>query len=360
MRNMKIILSGGFTLGPVTPLLAIYDVIKSKYPEAEFLWVGTRKGPERKLIEEKGIRFVTCSSGKIRRYISVWNFIDLFRIVIGFFQSFKLIWKENPDVCISAGGFVSVPLHWAAWLFGVKTWVHQQDVSAGMSNRLMAPVAAVITTALEKNVKEFSKKKTKWLGNPVREEILQGSKEKAQKLFKLDKNLPVIFATGGGTGSMRVNQLIIETIQHLGGHAQVIHLSGKERPQKMVENAVKHFDFYQVHQFFTHEMKEAYAAADIVISRGGFGSLTEIAALGKIAIIIPKPGHQEDNVKFLAKAGAVILLNEDMSDGNLLAKTIKDLLRDTVKQKQLRLQLSKMLPLAGKENILNVFEGLIH
>lgn len=356
---MKIILSGGFTLGPVTPLLAIHDVIKEKYPEAEFLWVGTKKGPEKRLVEEKGIKFVTCSSGKIRRYISIWNLIDIFRIVIGFFQSLKLMMKENPDVCVSAGGYISVPLHWAAWLFGVKTWIHQQDVVPGMSNKFMSPVASVITTALEKNVKQFSKKKTKWLGNPVREEILQGDKKEAFKFFNLDKKLPVIFATGGGTGSMRVNQLIIEAVQHLDTHAQIIHLSGKERPQELVERAVKHFDYYQVHQFFTSEMKLAYAAADIVISRGGFGSLTEIAALGKIAIIIPKPGHQEENVKFLESAGAVILLNENMSDGNLLARTIKELLADKTKQKQLAVQLQKMLPLAQKDDILAVFKKLV-
>lgn len=355
---MKIIFSGGYTLGPVTPLLAVFDIIKAKYPEAEFLWVGTKKGPEKVLIEERGIKFVTMTSGKIRRYISIWNIIDMFRILIGFFQSLKLMWQEDPTVCISAGGYVSVPLHWAAWLFGVPTWIHQQDVEVGLSNRLMAPCAKVITTALEKNVIKFSKKKTLWLGNPVREEILKGNKKKAIKLFNLDEKLPVIFATGGGTGSMRVNQLIIEAVQHLRGYAQVIHLSGKERPQELVERAVKHFDYYQVYQFFTHEMADAYAVADIVISRGGFGTLTEIAALNKIAIIIPKPGHQEENVKFLEKAGAVVSLSENLSDGNLLAKTIRDLLTDKVKQKQLQMQLSKMLPLAKKEEVLAVFEKL--
>jgi UDP-N-acetylglucosamine--N-acetylmuramyl-(pentapeptide) pyrophosphoryl-undecaprenol N-acetylglucosamine transferase len=356
---MKIILSGGFTLGPVTPLLAIYDVLKEKYPKAEFLWVGTKKGPEKILVEEKGIEFISMTSGKIRRYISIWNLVDIFRIVIGFFQSLKLMWKEDVSVCISAGGYVSVPLHWAAWLFGVPTWVHQQDVQIGMSNRLMAPIATTITTALEKNTKSFSKKKTIWLGNPVRQEILEGKKTKAIKLFNLDKNLPVVFATGGGTGSMRVNQLIIEAVQHLRGFAQVIHLSGKTRPQELVERAVQHFDYYQVHQFFTNEMKEAYAAADIVISRGGFGTLTEIAALGKAAIIIPKPGHQEDNVKFLEKAGAIILVNENLSDGNLLAKTIRNLLADNTKRKQLQVQLNKILPLAQKEEILDVFKKIV-
>lgn len=355
---MKIILSGGFTLGPVTPLLAVHDVIKKQYPEAEFLWVGTKKGPEKKLIEEKGIRFISLTSGKIRRYISIWNFVDIFRIVIGFFQSVKLIWKENPSLCISAGGYVSVPLHWAAWLSGVSTWIHQQDVQVGMSNKLMSGCANVITTALEKNVKKFSKKKTFWLGNPVREEILKGDVKKGFKNFNLNPKQPVIFATGGGTGSMRVNQLIIESVQHLDGYAQVIHLSGRERPQELVERAVKHFDYYQVYKFFTYEMASAYAVSDIVVSRGGFGTLTEIAALGKVAIIIPKPGHQELNVKFLASAGAVILLDENMTDGNYIAKVIRELLKDEAKMRQLANKLKEMMPVASEEEILNIFNKL--
>lgn len=356
---MKIIFSGGGTLGPVTPLLAIHEIIKGKYPQAEFLWVGTKRGPERKLIEEQGIKFTTLSSGKFRRYISFWNIIDIFRIIIGFFQSIKLLWRGNPDVCISAGGFISTPLHWAAWLLGVKTWIHQQDVDVGLSNKLMAPFASQITTALKENVQHFTKRKTLWLGNPIRKEILQGSKETAVKRFKLDPHLPTVFATGGGTGSLPVNQMIVEAVQHLNGFCQVIHLSGKERPQELVERAKKHFAYYQVHQFFTEEMKDAYAVADIVISRGGFGTITEIAALGKVAILIPKSGHQEDNVKFLHSAGAVILVDEVTSSGNYLAGVIKDLLKDELKRKQLGKKLQKMLPIAEEEDILGILKKLV-
>lgn len=356
---MKIILSGGYTLGPVTPLLAIYDIVKEKYPDAEFLWIGTKNGPEKKLVEDAGIRFTTLPSGKFRRYISFWNVIDIGRIIVGFFQALKIIWRENPDFCISAGGFISVPVHWAAWIFGVPSWIHQQDVQMGLANKLMAPFARVITTALEKNVKDLSKKKTVWLGNPVRAEILRGTKAGAIERFNLNPALPVIFATGGGAGSMRVNQLIIQSIQHLKGHCQVIHLSGKERPQELVARAVELFaGYYQAHQFFTAEMKDAYAAADIIISRGGFGTIAEIAALGKPAILIPKPGHQEENVRFLAEAGAVILVDERTVDGNYLARTIRELLADQIKQRQMSHLIRKLLPVAEKGRVLEIVEKL--
>ncbi|MFA7314787.1 MAG: UDP-N-acetylglucosamine--N-acetylmuramyl-(pentapeptide) pyrophosphoryl-undecaprenol N-acetylglucosamine transferase [Candidatus Magasanikbacteria bacterium] len=355
---MKVLFSGGYTLGPVTPLLAIRETIQEKYPEAEFLWVGTKTGPEKELIEETDTKFVSITSGKFRRYFSVFNIVDIIKVIVGFFQSIRILWHENPDMCISAGGFVSVPLHFAAWILGIPTWIHQQDIKIGLSNILMAPLASIVTTSVEKNVKHFSQKKTFWLGNPVRQDILHGDRKKAQEIFHLKPNLPVVFATGGGTGSAKVNQMVVEATQHLSGFVQIIHLSGKERPQELVERAKKHFLDYQVYQFFTKEMKEAYAIADIVVSRGGFGTLSEIAALGKVAIIIPKPGHQEDNVEFLEKNKAAIFVNEITSSGLQLAKIIRDLLVDKEDQKELATKLQALLPVAKKQTIIDIVEKL--
>lgn len=356
---MKILFSGGGTLGPVTPLLAIRESISKQYPDAEFVWIGTSKGPERQLVEEADVRFVTLVSGKLRRYISFWNLIDIFKIIIAFFQSFYILWRENPDVCVSAGGYVSVPLHWAAWWFGIPMWIHQQDIRVGLANRLMVGSARVITTATKAQMKHFPKRKTQWLGNPVREEIVSGSKKEAQQLFDLKKDLPVIFIMGGGTGSMRVNQMVAEAVGHLSTESQVLHLSGRERPQDQVVRAMDLYDTYHVYQFFTHEMKHAYAAADIIVSRGGFGSLTEIAALGKPAIIIPKPGHQVQNVKQLEKSGAVIYVDERTSNGLHLSGIIKDLLRDTEKQTSLAQNLSQTLPRARDEHVGEIIENLV-
>lgn len=356
---MKVLFSGGGTLGPVTPLLAVKDTIAAAYPDATFAWVGTKQGPERDIVAIHGIPFTTITSGKLRRYLSIMNLVDIAKITIGFFQACRMMLKHDPDICITAGGFVSVPIHLAAWLFGVKTWVHQQDVLPGLANTIMAKTATRVTTALEASVQHFPKRKTTWIGNPVRKEIFSGSFESAVERFQLNPTSPVVFATGGGTGSMRVNQLITEAVQHLNGHAQVIHLSGKERPQELVERAVKHFDYYQVHQFFTEEMPDAYAAADIVVSRGGFGTITELAALGKVAILIPKPGHQVENVKFLTDSGAAILVNEEIADGNFLAKIIRQLLENEQKMERMSATLKQMLPIASEEKILGVVDGLL-
>jgi UDP-N-acetylglucosamine--N-acetylmuramyl-(pentapeptide) pyrophosphoryl-undecaprenol N-acetylglucosamine transferase len=356
---MKIIFSGGGTLGPVTPLLAMHEMIASAHKEATFHWVGTKRGPERELVEKQGILFKTLSSGKLRRYLSIWNIIDLFRIVIGFFQSVHFLWKENPDVCISAGGFISVPLHFAAWLLGVPTWVHQQDVRVGLASKLMTPFAAVVTTALKEQVALFSKNKAVWIGNAIRSEIFQGTKKQGVTRFGLDDTLPVVFVTGGGTGSMRVNQLIVQAVQHLKGVCQIIHLTGKERPQELIAPAERQFSYYHPYVFFTEEMKDAYAAADLVISRGGFGTITEIAALGKPAILIPKPGHQEENVNMLVKAKAVRLIDEKTCDGNHLARDIKDFFVDTHAASLMGKRLHRLLPPAKKQDVIHILEKLL-
>lgn len=361
MKKIKILYSGGGTLGPVTPLLAIHEMLKVEYGENYIpLWVGTRKGIEQTLVQQTGIQYRTIAAGKLRRYISAWNFIDLTKMLIGFFQSFGLLLKENPSLCISAGGYVSVPLHWAAWLLGIPTWIHQQDVQIGLANKLMTPIARQITTVLEAQTKLFSSKKTVWLGNPIRTDILSGTKKQAQKVFNVPPNVPVVFATGGGTGSLRINQLIIEAIPHLRGNAQVLHLSGRERPQEMVIRAEQLFkDYYQVHQFFSSEMKQAYAVADVVISRGGFGTLSELAALKKPVIVIPKPGHQTENVAYFEKNHAVIQLDQEMMDGNLLAKTVKQLLENPAEQKRLGEKLFSMLPPAKAEKVVEIVKQLI-
>lgn len=356
---MKIIFSGGGTLGPVTPLLAIYEIVKEKYPDASFVWIGTKDGPEKDLIMKVNIPFFVLSSGKFRRYASIWNITDIFKTISAFFKALKKIKRERPDLCISAGGFVSVPVHIAAWFCRVPTWIHQQDADIGLSNKIMAPFAKVITVALNKNLINFSSKKTNWIGNPVRRDILRGDKNEAIKIFNLKSNLPILLVTGGGTGSETLNQFAAEAAQHLVGVCEIIHLSGKERENEKAEKMAGQFENYHSFRFLTDEMKHAYAAADLVVSRGGFGTLTELAALGKAAIIVPLPGHQEDNVKVLAEQGAVILFDQRIGSGVKLAGLVKELLTDTTRKEKMKNKLQELLPRAKDESILNIIKFVV-
>lgn len=353
---MKVLFSGGGTLGSVTPLLAIYEAVKEAYPECEFVWVGTNSGPERELVEKEGIRFISITSGKLRRYFSLLNFVDIAKIKIAMIQSFFLLNKERPDMCISAGAYVSLPIHFVARLKRIPTWVHQLDIKPGLCNKIMSKWARLVTTSVEESGKSFPKYKVRELGALVRKDILDGSKERARENFKLKSDLSVVFVLGGGTGARRVNELIVEALPNLEGACQVVHLSGRDRDQSKLEEAKNKFGNYQFHKFLTKEIKDLYAVADVVVARGGFGTLSELAALNKPTILIPKAGHQEDNVKFFVDKNALLALDEETTTGELLAEKIKE----TLKQNNLGERLSTALPMARGEDIMKSFELVLH
>src|SRR3989338_3525757 len=351
---MKVLFSGGGTLGPVTPLLALYEEIKDT-PGISCIWVGTENGPEEFLLRRAGIPFLTLPSSKLRRYFSLQTFVDIFVFVQAFFYAIFLLRREKPDVCISAGGYVSVPLHFAARMLGIATWIHQQDVDIGLSNRLMAPAATLITVALPQSLPFFPKEKTRMLGNPVRPSIFSFDKRMALEKFGLDETLPVIFATGGGTGSEKINILIAQVALELDESFQIIHLTGKERKTLEPDRPLKH---YHTFEFLDEDMALAYAASDIVICRGGFGTLSELAALKKAALVIPKSGHQEDNVKFCVDQGGLLSLNENLVSALELADKIRTVLEHPELRTELGQKLSFCIPTATRDAIFDCFRSL--
>ncbi len=355
---MKIILSGGGTLGPVVPLLAIAEIYKKYNPAVEFIWVGTKNGPEKELVTQQKILFYSIIAGKWRRYFSLWNIVDFFKIILAFFSSLILLWQEKPDLLISGGGFVSVPLHWAGWLLGIPTWIHQQDVEFGLANRLMAKAADKITTALRESVALYPGK-SEWLGNPVRD-LTVDDLTAARARFGIPTGAPVIFAVGGGTGSMAVNRLIMESVPAWPRTWHISHLTGRERPAELNESAAGVFPNYHVYKFFTTEMKDAYAIADVVVARAGFATITELAALKKAAVLIPMTGtHQEANVQKLLKENAVLVLNQNYSNGLKLAQMVKELIENSSTRAKLGRRLNEILPPAEPKQVVDILEEML-
>ena len=344
-------------MGPVAPLLSIVEVCREKDLKTEFLWVGTKNGPEKAMVEAYVVPFKAIISGKLRRYFSLYNILDIFKIKIAFWQSLFLLMKEKPDLLISAGGFVSVPLHWAGALLGIPTWIHQQDVEVGLANKMMAKVAKKITTALEISVKNFSKNKTEWIGNPVRNLSVKGM-DFAWKMFHLKKDAPVILALGGGTGSDEINKIIAEAVPTWPPEWQVIHLIGKGRSHDLPEEVESSHSNYHIYSFLAEEMKDAYAVADVVIARAGFATITEAASLKKPLILYPiVNSHQEKNAKFLAENKAAVVLNGSESNSKL-TQTLIGLLNNTKKREELGNNLYQVLPPAKKETIWRIVEEL--
>ena len=225
--------------------------------------------------------------------------------------------------------------------------------------KLMAPCADRITTALESTVRSFSAKKTRWIGNPVRD-VLYDRPEAAKKFFGIPVDAPVIFAMGGGTGSETINRLIIEALPSWKAQWHVIHVTGKERPGDLAERAAKAFPNYHVYKFFTDEMAYAYAAADIVVARGGFGTLSELAMLKKCALIVPMAGtHQEENAAFFEQRGAIKTLHSDHESGHRLARMVADLLAHQQERMRMGENLHAVLPTAANKDLETIITELV-
>jgi len=306
MEEPRIIFTGGGTLGPVTPLIAVIRAVRAAAPGAAVEWIGTKGGPEERMVRDAGIPFHAVSSGKLRRYFSWSNFVDPLRIARGFFESRSLLKRSRIDAVVSAGGFVAVPVAWAARSLGIPVHVHQQDVRPGLANKLSLPAASSMSVTLERSMADFGDKRPVWTGNPVRAEVFQGSADEAKRIFGLEDGVPTVLVLGGGTGAAGLNKLVRDALPALAAQMQVIHAAG---PGKADASVVA--PRYHQYELLTAELPHAYAVADVVVTRAGMGALTEIASLGKSAIIVPMPGsHQEDNAKAFADGAGAVLLDE--------------------------------------------------
>ncbi len=331
MKNKLIVLSGGGSGGPVTPLLALApDLRAAGY---ELAWVGTMDGVERKMVQEHDITYQAISAGKFRRYFSLQNFFDAFRVLAGFFESLNYLSKKRPALVMTAGGFVSVPLVWAAWALHIKVIVHQQDIRPGLANRLMAPFADVVTVTFEKSLKDFGKKAV-WTGNPVRaafRNVVSRKKEGAR---------PRLLVLGGGTGAAALNNLVVDSLPQLLEFADVVHVTGG-KTEKNIETKAG----YTPYDFLSEErMAQEMADADLVVTRAGLGALTELAYLGKPTIIIPMPGsHQEVNAIYFAEKEAAVVINQEHMQVVDCIAGIKTFLYDGEKRQQVSTKMHSLM-----------------
>ena len=348
--NKKIILTGGGTAGSVTPLLAVAEAM----PDYDFLWVGTKDGPEKGMVVEVDIKFQTVSSGKLRRYWSIKNLIDPFKIIWAFFQSIFIILKYRPALVISAGAFVSVPFVWAAWFLSVPVLIHQQDARPGLANRLMAPFAKIVTVTFEKSLADYGKKAV-WVGNPVRQSLRIKNNE-SQIMKDIDKYLPVILVVGGGTGAVGVNNMVADSLEELTKFCQIIHIAGVGK-----KNLGKTKNYFSFEFLPPSEMAEALQVADIVVTRAGMGLATEVSLLGKPTIFIPMPNsHQEDNARIFADKKAAIVLDQKKLTSKEFIDNIKRLIKDKNWQDELSKNIHKVIKTGGAEKTAEIIKNVIN
>lgn len=305
----KIILTGGGTAGHVTPNIAL--VPKLKTADFEIKYIGSKKGMEKDLVLDAGLDYEGISSGKLRRYFSFKNFTDPFRVMRGYFQAKKIIKKYKPDVVFSKGGFVTVPVVYAANKYGIPVILHESDITPGLANRLAIKKADIVCHSFPETAKHLGSK-ARFTGSPIRAELFDGNPGVAKKMCGFADDKPVIMVTGGSLGAENVNKLVRSALPELLKTYNVAHLCGSG---KLDESLVK-TEGYSQFEFISEEMKDFFALADLVISRAGANSIFEIAALAKPNILIPlstnaSRGDQLLNAKSFEKQGFSFVLNED-------------------------------------------------
>ena len=329
---MKILFTGGGSGGHIYPIIAITREIKKIVFERKlakdlsFHYIGPKDDFGLNSFSEEGIEVEKIMAGKIRRYIglksSLENFIDIiFKIPIGTIQAFWKVFFMAPDVILSKGGYGSIPAVISGWILRVPVLLHESDSAAGLANRILSKFSLEIFTSFPLlDTKFLPKEKMISVGNPVREEILNGTEEEGKKLFKLKGGKPVILILGGSQGAQRINDKILQILPDLLRNFEVIHQAGsknisqvKNESKVMIAKGLE--EYYHLFSFLDEErLRGAYAAADLIISRAGSGSIFEIAALGKPSILIPLPesaqNHQLNNAYSFAKKGASIVIEE--------------------------------------------------
>lgn len=339
---MKILFAGGGTLGPVTPLLAVAEALRKLDPSVEFIWVGTPNGPERSAVDAAGIRFLELPVARLTRYPSVeWISLpaNALRAAVG---AWNILKRERPNLVASAGGFTGVPLVVAARAFGIPSWLHQSDVRPILSSVLSAPFASWITVAWESTGKAFPSRKTRVVGNPARRSLLAASREDAVRGFGLDPSRPTVLVTGGGGGALWLNHMMETVGADLAAEANVIHLTGRGKLTPALQEFGRN---YAVEEQLSGRMADALAASDVVVSRAGMGTISELAACRKPAVIVALPGSpQEDNARVLEEARAALVLRQNATTPQEFLEAIRGLLRDGERRRRLGSAIGSLLP----------------
>jgi UDP-N-acetylglucosamine--N-acetylmuramyl-(pentapeptide) pyrophosphoryl-undecaprenol N-acetylglucosamine transferase len=331
--------------------LAVAQALRRRNAAIECLYVGTRDGPEAALAAAQRIPFAGVAAGKLRRYWDVRNLTDPPRVVLGILQSYALVRRFRPDVAFAAGGFGAVPPIIAARLFGAYTVIHQQDVEPGLANRLLVPFASRITVSLDSSLTHFPRSRTTITGNPVREEIFSADPQRLFTDMALSPEVPLVVVTGGGTGALGLNRLVAAAAPRLVENVQVVHLTGRGRGVPSVVNSPR----YRSIEFVVDEMPGLLAAASVVVSRAGMGTLTELAALAKASLIVPLPGsHQWANAAAFARLGAIEVADQDALTPDTLAQRILSLQADPPRREQLGRALAASMPRDAADRIAEV------
>lgn len=320
----RIILTGGGTAGHVTPNIALIPRLRELGYDIQY--IGSYNGIEKELIEPFDIPYHGISSGKLRRYFSMQNFTDPFRVVKGFGEARKLIKDLKPDVIFSKGGFVSVPVVLAGKRCKVPVIIHESDMTPGLANKIAIPSATKVCCNFPETLDFLPEGKAVLTGSPIRQELLSGNKIAAMDMCGFTADKPVVLVIGGSLGSVIVNNAVRQSLPRLLENFQIIHLCGKGK----TDDSLKDTKGYCQFEYIKNELRDIFALADIVISRAGANAICELLALRKPNLLIPlsakaSRGDQILNARSFERQGFSMVLEEEQLSEETLVCAVNDL-----------------------------------
>ena len=312
-------MTGGGTAGHVMPNIALLPELRAE--EYLIAYIGSEDGIEKQLIQDQHIRYYGISSGKLRRYMSLQNLTDPFKVIKGYTQAKKILKKLRPDVVFSKGGFVSVPVVVAAGRMDIPVIIHESDMTPGLANKLCIPKATYVCANFPEALASLPKEKAVLTGTPIRRELFMGSRDEGLKFTGLKGEKPVLLVTGGSLGAANVNNAVRAALPELIKTYDIVHLCGKGKK----DDSLNSTPGYVQYEYIDKEMRDIFAMADIVISRAGANAICELASLKKPAILIPLPAHasrgdQILNANSFEKQGfAKVLPEEEITTDKLIS-----------------------------------------
>jgi len=361
-KHKRVIISGGGTGGHIFPAISIANALRKIDPEIEILFVGAEGRMEMEKIPAAGYKIVGLPVAGLYRSLSLKNFSVLIKLLKSLNKAKKIIKEFGPDVVVGVGGYASGPVLRQAGRMGIPTLIQEQNSYAGVTNKLLAKRASVICVAYDGMGKYFPSEKIKKTGNPVRQnfENLNSLQEKAFSFFNLKKEFPVILVLGGSLGAGTINNSLSENINKLkDSDCQWLWQTGKyyfENVKALV--SLSFSENISVHGFI-NRMDYAYAAADIIVSRAGAGTISELCLVGKPVILIPSPNvaedHQTRNAEALSTRNAAVLIADNQAVKTLVDEAIK-LISDKDKRSMLS---ANILTMADREADIRIAEEVL-
>jgi UDP-N-acetylglucosamine--N-acetylmuramyl-(pentapeptide) pyrophosphoryl-undecaprenol N-acetylglucosamine transferase len=362
MKNLKFILSGGGTGGHIYPAIAIANELKFRFPDAEFLFVGAQDKMEMQKVPQAGYAIKGLWIAGLQRRLTFDNALFPIKLISSLLKSRAIIRKFKPDVVIGTGGFASGPLLQAAAMAGIPTVIQEQNSYPGITNKLLAKKARKICVAYDNLESFFPKEKMILTGNPIRQDLIaiDSKREEAIRYFNLDANKKTLLVLGGSLGARRINQLIANEIAAFSDqNIQVIWQCGK-----LYFEDYKHFSENKNIQVlsFIDRMDLVYAVADVVISRAGASSVSELCVVGKPVIFIPSPNvsedHQTKNAQAILDKKGGLMIKESELDAKF-STVFNDLISNENLQKELSENIKKLAKVNATKEIVDEIEKII-